>query len=125
MARFNRPMLIKTSRHLSLILAAATLTGCSEYLHRTDAKSRQSGNAEQPDKQTQMVDPWPVVSADRNIAFDGAVMQSAMTRYRTGKVIQPRGISGESGGASNAASQPSAGPAPLGPTVNSQSGPVK
>lgn len=124
MARFNKPMLIKTSRHLMLILAAVGLAGCSEYLHRTDTLSWQSGNAVQTNKLTQMVDPWPAVSADRNIAFDGAVMQSGVARYRTGRVIQPRGISGESGNNSGAAQAP-AGPAPLGPTVNAQSGPVK
>ena len=126
MPRFNKPMLITTSRHLTLALAMATLAGCSEYLDRTDTLSRQSGNAIQTDKITQMVDPWPAVSANRNIAFDGAVMQSAMTRYRTGKVIPPRGLN-DSGGSynNNSNSQSSPNSAPLGPTVNSQSGAVK
>jgi len=126
MARFNKFMPMKTSRALVLILAAASLAGCSEYLDRTDTMSRQSGNALQTDKLTQMVDPWPAASAERNIAFDGAVMQSAMTRYRTGRVIQPRGLNDSGGGASNNNnSQPSPNSAPLGPTVNAQSGPVK
>jgi hypothetical protein len=119
-------MLIKTSmKYLTIILAAATLSGCSEYLDRTDTMSRQSGNAVQTAKLTQMVDPWPVVSGQRDIAFDGAVMQSAMTRYRTGRVIAPRGISDSGGGNSAASSAPPSSTAPLGPTVNSQAGPVK
>ena len=126
MPRFNKPMLIKTSRHLTLLLAAASLAGCSEYLDRTDTMSPQSGNAVQTAKLTQMVDPWPAVSANRNIAFDGAVMESAMTRYRTGRVIQPKGLTDSGGGSNNNNNaQPSPGSAPLGPTVNSQSGAVK
>ena len=125
MARFNKPMLVNTTRHLTLILAAATLAGCSEYLDRTDTMSRQSGNALQTAKLTETVDPWPAESGQRNNAFDGAVMQSAMTRYRTGRVIRPRGMSGSGGdaGAANAAAPSNT--APLGPTVNSQAGPVK
>ncbi len=43
---------------------------------------------------TQMVDPWPRESAgNRNIAFNGERMEAAYQRYRTGHVIQPRGIS--------------------------------
>ncbi|MBS0535012.1 MAG: hypothetical protein JSR72_13220 [Proteobacteria bacterium] len=121
MPRFNK---MKASRHLAIILAAASLAGCSEYLDRTDTMSRQSGNAIQTEKLTQMVDPWPVASAERNIAFDGAVMEAGMTRYRTGRVIQPRGLNSSGNAASNNA-QPSPNSAPLGPTVNSQSGPVK
>jgi hypothetical protein len=70
---------------------AAGIAGCSEYLDRRDALSVQSGNAVQTDKVSQMVDPWPAASADRNIAFNGSVMESAVERYRTGRVIQPVG----------------------------------
>jgi hypothetical protein len=38
---------------------------------------------------TQMVDPWPASSANRNIAFNGEVMQRAVERYREGRVIPP------------------------------------
>jgi hypothetical protein len=36
-----------------------------------------------------MVDPWPPASGNKNIAFDGQVMQSGVERYRTGKVTPP------------------------------------
>ena len=124
MPRFNKSM-VRHSRHLMLVLTAATLAGCSEYLDRTDTMSPQSGNALQTDKLTHMADPWPAVSANRNIAFDGAVSQAAMTRSRTGHVIRPRGLNDSGGGGGSNNSQPSANSAPLGPTVNSQSGPVK
>lgn len=105
------------------LLSLIVLGGCSEYLHRNDTLSWQSGNALQSNKVTQMVDPWPAVAANRDIAFDGAVMQTAMTRYRTGKAIQPRGLSSDPVAAAPAPATPNA--APLGPTVNAQSAPAK
>lgn len=114
------------SKFVTIPAAASllALAGCSEYLHRTDTMSWQSGNAVQTNKVTQMVDPWPAVSANRDIAFDGAVMGTAMTRYRTGRVIQPRGLSSDPvAPAQPAPTAPSA--TPLGPTVNAQSAPVK
>ena len=124
MPRFNKPM-VTHMRRLTLMLAVTTLAGCSEYLDRTDTMSLQSGNALQTDKLTHMVDPWPAVSADRNIAFDGAVSQAAVARYRAGRVTQPRGLNDSGGGGGNNSAAPSANAAPLGPTVNAQSGPVK
>jgi hypothetical protein len=38
---------------------------------------------------TQMVDPWPPQSGNKNIAFNGEKMQAAVQRYRTDKVTQP------------------------------------
>lgn len=81
----------KFARVGAVVLAVAGITGCSEYLDRRDALSLQSGNAVQTNKVSQMVDPWPRVSADRNIAFSGPVMENAVERYRTGRVIQPVG----------------------------------
>lgn len=78
-------------RMLALAAAAALLAGCSDYLDRRDTISLQGGNAVQTNKVTQMVDPWPRASADRNIAYNGAVMQTAAERYRTGRVIPPNG----------------------------------
>lgn len=81
----------KFARVGAVVLAVAGMTGCSEYLDRRDALSLQSGNAVQTNKVSQMVDPWPRASADRNIAFSGPVMENAVERYRTGRVIQPVG----------------------------------
>jgi hypothetical protein len=67
------------------------LAGCSEYLDRRDALSVQSGNAVQTNKVAQMVDPWPPYAGNRNIAFNGSVMGSAVERYRTGRAILPVG----------------------------------
>jgi hypothetical protein len=110
-------------RTLAFATVLATLAGCSEYLDRRDTIAPSAGNAVATNEITQMVDPWPRESADRNIAFNGARMESAFERYRTGRVIQPKGT-GTSGtyeqsqGAQN-------NTAPVGPTVNQPVGPVK
>jgi hypothetical protein len=115
---------IKALRTLALGAAlAALLAGCSEYLDRRDAVSLNAGNAVATDQVTQMVDPWPRDSANRNIAFNGERMQAAVARYRTGRVIQPvsmdtAGVYGQSSSAPPEA--PANSTAPLGPTVNSQ-----
>jgi hypothetical protein len=85
------PPFSNAARVLALALAAASLAGCSDYLDRRDTISVQGGNAVQSNKVTMMVDPWSRASADRNIAFNGAVMQRAAERYRTGRVIPPNG----------------------------------
>lgn len=106
-------------------LLAGALSGCSEYLVRRDAISLDAGDAVMTDRVTHMVDPWPRESADKNIAFNGEVMQSAVQRYRTGRVTPPVGI----GTGSAYQAPPPAAPAPanttpVGPTVT-QSAPVK
>jgi len=78
-------------RGLALAVILAALAGCSEYTDRRDLISIQGGNAVQTAKMTQMVDPWPRVSGQRDIAFNGDVMESAFRRYRTGRVTPPSG----------------------------------
>lgn len=82
----------KILRGLTLAGAMLLLAGCSEYLDRRDTILLSDGDAVATDMVTQMVDPWPRASADRNIAFTGARMESAMERYRTNKVIEPQGM---------------------------------
>lgn len=107
-------------RMLALAAALALLAGCSDYLDRRDTISLQGGNAVQTNKVTQMVDPWPAASADRNIAYNGAVMQTAAERYRTGRVIRPNGTGTAATyqGAQSSAAAPAlpAAPPPPAPT---------
>lgn len=111
------PLFNSVMRKLAFVTVLCALTGCSEYLDRRDTVSLQGGNAVLTDRVTQMVDPWPRASADRDIAFDGAVMESAVARYRTGHVIPPGGnASGSSYGT------PNNNTAPLGPQVNQSAG---
>jgi hypothetical protein len=68
------------------------LAACSNadmYLDRRDSIALGAGDAVAGNAVTQMVDPWPPTSGDKNIAFDGQKMQSAVERYRTDKVIPP------------------------------------
>jgi hypothetical protein len=64
--------------------------GCSDiYYDRRDTISPAGGDALMANQVTQMVDPWPAHSNNRNIAFNGEKMQSAVERYRTNKVTPP------------------------------------
>ncbi len=112
-------------RVLMLTTALATLlAACSEYLDRRDAVSLNAGNALVSDQVTQVVDPWPRNSANRNIAFNGERMQAAVERYRTNRVFAPSGIGTSGAYGQNSSSQsgtPSNNTTPLGPTVNQQS----
>ena len=92
-------------------LIAITLAGCSDlYYDRRETIALGADDAVAINRITHMVDPWPPQAANRNIAFNGDKMQSAAERYRTGKIIQPKGLgttatwgreSTESGGATN------------------------
>jgi hypothetical protein len=110
----------KAARALSLAVALAMLGGCSEYTDRRDTISLNGGNAVATNIVTQMVDPWPAVSGDKNIAFNGQKMQSAVQRYRNNQIIQPVGTGTSSAsyqqqqgsGSNPTAADPTAGPAP-------------
>lgn len=107
-------------RGLALTIAIGALAGCSDYLDRRDMISIKGGDAVQTDKVTQMVDPWPRQSGDRNIAYNGAVVQNAYERYLTGRVIPPSGTSTsyQPSNASNSAP-------PVGPSVTQAAAPTK
>ncbi|MEX0841573.1 MAG: hypothetical protein WEC82_02415 [Xanthobacteraceae bacterium] len=73
-----------------IIAGCVALTGCSDlYYDRREAIELSAGDAIKTNQVTQMVDPWPPYSANRNIAFNGQKMQSAVERYRTNRVIPP------------------------------------
>jgi hypothetical protein len=114
-------------RTLALAGLLVAVGGCSEYFDRRDPIAATGGNAVATNAVTHMVDPWPRDSANRNIAFNGPKMETAMERYRQNKVITPRSI-----GTSNAYQDPAAGGpggqnngAPVGPSVTQPAAPVK
>ena len=113
----------KATRPLALAIVLAVLGGCSEYLDRRDTIALSGGNAVATNVVTHMVDPWPRASANRNIAFNGTRIESAFERYRTNKVITPRGI-GTSSTYQDAAPV-GASPAPVGPSTTAPAAPVK
>jgi hypothetical protein len=111
-------------RRLALAAVIVTLGGCSEYLDRRDTIALNGGNATATDQVTQMVDPWPRDSANRNIGFEGNKMESAFERYRTNQVIPPKGI-GTSATYQQAPANTPNNTAPVGPTVTQPAAPVK
>jgi len=110
-------------RAFALAALLTALAGCSEYLDRRDTIALSGGNAVATNEISQMVDPWPRASADKNIAFSGAKMESAVERYRTNRVIQPQGIGTSNNYQQGANSQNNT--TPVGPTITQAAGPVK
>ena len=75
---------------LGALALATGLAGCSDiYVDRREHIVPYAGDAMAVNRVTHMVDPWPPSSANRNIAFNGEVMQHAVERYREGRVIPP------------------------------------
>jgi hypothetical protein len=112
----------KAARALALGAMLAALSGCSEYTDRRDTISIHAGDAVASNKVTQMVDPWPPASAQKNIGFSGERLETAMERYRTNRVYQPVGT-----GTSATYQQPTQpnNTTPVGPTVTQPAAPVK
>jgi hypothetical protein len=72
------------------LIAATALAGCSDlYFDRRESIQLSTGDDLYSNQVTHMVDPWPAQSANRNIAFDGQRMQTAVERYRVNKVVAP------------------------------------
>ena len=81
----------KVMRATAAVTSLGILLGaCSDiYLERRETIGMSAGDAQATNAVAHMVDPWPRYSANRNIAFNGEKMQSAVERYRTNRVIQP------------------------------------
>lgn len=90
------------ARATLLALAGLAFAGCDlhtsyydlsrPYVTRQESLSQGAGDAVAANKVLQMQDPWPIVSADRNLPQHGHIAAGAIERYRTGKVITPVGI---------------------------------
>jgi hypothetical protein len=110
-------------RTVALATLLAVLAGCSEYLDRRDTISLGGGDSVATNKVTQMVDPWSRASADRNIAFNGEKMETAVERYRTNRVIPPQGVGTSDNYQQGSNNQNNT--TPVGPTVTQAAAPVK
>lgn len=75
------------------LAVCGVLAGCADvpdlYTARRDAVVAEAGESVAANRVTQMVDPWPRASSNRNIAFNGQKMQTAVERYRTNQVTPP------------------------------------
>jgi hypothetical protein len=73
-----------------IVLAGTMLAGCSDiYFDRRDTVALGADDHVATNRVAQMIDPWPRDVGKRDIAFNGEKMQSAVERYRTGRVILP------------------------------------
>jgi hypothetical protein len=85
----SSPSRIKAAALVAVALGFA-LVGCSDlYTDRRETIAASAGNAMAVNRVTQMIDPWPRYSGNREIAFNGEKMQTAVERYRTNRVIPP------------------------------------
>lgn len=114
----------KATRTLALATVLAVLGGCSEYIDRRDTIALSGGNAVATNVTTHVVDPWPRESANRNIAFNGARIETAFERYRTNRVVAPRGI-GTSSTYSEATPASGSSSGPVGAPVTAPAAAVK
>ena len=81
------------------VLLGSFLAGCSDlYYDRRETVTFAAGDAVASAQATQTIDPWPPASANRNIDSNGARVAGAIERYRTGQIIQPKGMSTSSAG---------------------------
>jgi len=90
----SRPRTNRVARPIAGAVVAAglglALAACTEnYFDRRDSIALGAGDGIAANTVTQMVDPWPAASGDKNLAFNGEKMQAAVQRYRTGKVTPP------------------------------------
>lgn len=87
----------RTNRAARAVLSAVPavglglwLAGCSDiYLDRRETIALDGGDAVAANEVSQMVDPWPRYSGNKNIPANGQRMQAAMQRYRTNTVFPP------------------------------------
>ena len=115
----SRPGIERTKRPARLLAALATtaslggvLAGCANpdlYWDRRETIALGAGDAIAANEVTQMVDPWPAQSGNKNIAFNGQKMQAAVQRYRTGKVTPPSDSQAASSGTSESLTQVNVG----------------
>jgi hypothetical protein len=72
------------------VALCAALAGCSDiYYDRRETIALGADDAKATDEIAQTIDPWPRQVGNRNIAFDGSRMQSAVERYRTNRGYPP------------------------------------
>jgi hypothetical protein len=113
----------KTRIVAGAVLLASLLAGCSDiYYDRRETVSFAAGDSGASAQAVHVIDPWPAAAYNRNIAYNGPRVAGAIERYRTGKIIEPKGTgtsstyspispSGQGGGAPNSAgATPSAPP---------------
>jgi hypothetical protein len=121
----TKPMRATVGSIAVLITILGTmLAGCSDiYYDRRETIALGADDHIAANAVVQMIDPWPPHSGNRNIAFNGEKMQSAVERYRTNRVIPPVDTSSSSAGYQQA--QAAATSATNQTTMSAPAAPVK
>jgi len=84
----------KAKTAAAIVVLGSFLAGCSDiYYDRRETVTFAAGDAVASAQATQTIDPWPRASANRHVDSNGARVAGAIERYRTGQIIQPRGMS--------------------------------
>jgi hypothetical protein len=79
---------------LGVVAAASVLAGCSDiYYDRRETVASGAGDAVASNIAVQTVDPWPRNVGNTQISMNGDRAVLAAQRYRTNRVITPRGNS--------------------------------
>lgn len=72
------------------LMLGTMLAGCSDmYWDRRESISLATGDGVAANKVVQMIDPWPPMSTQKNLAYDGTRAQAAAERYRKNRVTPP------------------------------------
>jgi hypothetical protein len=112
----------KTRVVAGAVLLASALAGCSDiYYDRRETVSFAAGDSVVSAQAVQVIDAWPPAAYNRNIAYNGPRVAGAIERYRTGRIIEPKGTgtsssytpsgpSGQGGGTQNSAGASSSAP---------------
>ena len=86
------------TRVIAGVVLLASLAGCSDlYYDRRETVTFAADDASATALAVQTIDPWPPAASNRNIAYNGPRVAGAIERYRTGKIIEPRGTGTSSG----------------------------
>lgn len=72
-------------RKISILALIATLSGCQQYLVRSDFVDDSAGDAIARNNANQMVDPWNTYVYDTDIATSGERQAKARKKYTTGE----------------------------------------
>jgi hypothetical protein len=68
-----------------------------DWFERRDTVTLQAGDAVAANQAMQMRDPWPPYVANRNIQFNGVVMDRAIDRYKAGEILEPEAVTTTTG----------------------------
>ncbi|NOT71480.1 MAG: hypothetical protein HOP09_09430 [Hyphomicrobium sp.] len=100
--RLRAPILAAMGAIVFSAVAAGT-AGCNEYLDRRDTITLGAGDATETNKAVQTITRWPAASSQDRWTSDGERARTAIARYRAGKVIAPKTLSGKAGAVSESA----------------------